>query len=493
MLTRRVLIAGAIAGAARAAGAVTVERSLYPAPRPAELWRRAIPTPEELIDGAALGGRVGYAVADARSGELLEARSGLYGMPPASVAKTITCAYGLARLGPGFRFRTRLLAGGPVTAGRLDGDLWLVGGGDPMLVTDDLDAMAAGLAEAGITEVTGRLRVAVGALPAIPEIDPEQPDHVGYNPAVGALNLNFNRVHFEWERTGDTYAIRMDARSETLRPAVTRQRMQVEDRRGPVYTYELRDGIERWTVARAALGDAGSRWLPVRQPALYTAEVLQLLARERGIVLRDPEIGGEPPAGAPVLAEHVSAPLEEILGGMMQWSVNITAEAVGLMATRRAGAPGDSLADSATEMNAWAHRRLGTRRLSFVDHSGLGEDSRVRPVDMVRALVATGSEGQVRSLMKPVIMRDVAGNPVYDHPVSVVGKTGTLNFVSGLSGFATAPSGRDLAFAVFCADLPRRQALSEDEMERPDGGRSYNGRAKALQQALIERWAALYA
>ena len=71
-------------------------------------------------------------------------------------------------------------------------------------------------------------------------------------------------------------------------------------------------------------------------------------------------------------------------------------------------------------------------------------------------------------------------------------KTGTLNFVSGLAGFVDTRDGRQMVFAIFCADLPRRDALSRAEMERPEGGAAWNRRAKGLQQDLIERWAVLY-
>ncbi|MBF9030504.1 D-alanyl-D-alanine carboxypeptidase/D-alanyl-D-alanine-endopeptidase [Rhodobacterales bacterium HKCCE3408] len=492
MVSRRFFLAATVAGLARAATAGAPGTSLLPSQRPDGLWRQAAPTVEQLLEEAGLGGRVGFAVADARTGELLEVRAPLYGMPPASVAKSVTCAYALDRLGPGYRFRTRLLAAGPVTNGRLDGDLWLVGGGDPVLVTDDLNDMARQLAEIGLREVTGQLRIAAGPLPGIHEIDPEQPPHVGYNPAVGDLNLNFNRVHFEWTRTGNGYDVSMDARSESIRPAVTRQRMRVEDRQGPVYTYSEAEGREDWTVARGALGESGARWLPVRNPALYTAEVLQVLCRSRGLVLEGPEQGGAPPEDARVMAEHVSEPLEDILGGMMEWSTNITAEAVGLLATRAGGTEPESLAHSAAAMTEWMKARLGARNPHFVDHSGLGEASRIPPGDMVRALVSLGADGLVRRLMKTIPMRDDEGNLVPDHPISVVAKTGTLNFVSCLAGYAETPGGRDLAFGIFCADLPRRQALTEAEMERPPGGRSYSGRARRLQQQLIERWALVY-
>ena len=79
-----------------------------------------------------------------------------------------------------------------------------------------------------------------------------------------------------------------------------------------------------------------------------------------------------------------------------------------------------------------------------------------------------------------------------NHPLKVAAKTGTLNFVSGLGGYVTTPGGRDLAFAIFAADLPRRAGLAPGDRERPAGGREWTARARAMQSRLIERWAAAY-
>jgi hypothetical protein len=66
----------------------------------------------EVIADAGLPGRVGCAVADAATGEMLEVFNALYPLPPASVAKAVTTAYGLDRMGPGYRFRTTLVTDG---------------------------------------------------------------------------------------------------------------------------------------------------------------------------------------------------------------------------------------------------------------------------------------------------------------------------------------------------------------------------------------------
>lgn len=467
--------------------------SLRPMLRPASLLAQTVPAVSDLVAEAALGGRVGFAVADAVTGAILEARDPLFPLPPASVTKAVTCRYALERLGADYRFRTRIMAHGAIADGRLTGDLWLVGSGDPTIDTDALAAMAASLRAQGLTEVTGRLMIADGALPAIFEIDPAQLPHVGYNPAISGLNLNYNRVHFEWARQAGDYSVTLDARSETLRPPVAIARMRIAGRTVPTYTYDQIDGRDHWTVARGALGERGSRWLPVRRPSAYAAEVFATLARAAGI--RFAEIGVAPtaPPDAAMILVHESAPLADILRDMMRWSTNLTAEVVGLLATKAGGDSPRDLAQSAGAMSAWMRARLSARQASFVDHSGLGDQSRLRPHDMVAALVAAGPEGDLRAMMRTHAMRDDRDRPIAAHPIAVVAKTGTLNFVSSLAGYATLPSGRDVAFAIFCADTARRDALTEAERERPEGARPYNQRAKRLQQRLIERWGALYA
>jgi D-alanyl-D-alanine carboxypeptidase/D-alanyl-D-alanine-endopeptidase (penicillin-binding protein 4) len=268
--------------------------------------------------------------------------------------------------------------------------------------------------------------------------------------------------------------------------------MRIEDRAGPVYTYDDIEGRDHWTVARGALGDRGARWLPVRRPTDYVGEVFQTIARNHGLTFRGVERSPSVPETALVLVEHVSEPLEDILRGMMRWSTNLTAEVVGLLATQTGGERPMTLADSGAAMSGWMRDSLGARQAMFVDHSGLGDQSRLRASDMVAALVSAGPNGLLRRLMRDIPMRDAGGNPIANHPVEVVAKTGTLNFVSSLAGYARIPRGRDVAFAIFCGDVERRAALSEAERERPPGARGYNARAKALQQQLIERWAVMY-
>ena len=446
---------------------------------------------DALIAAARLGGTVGYVVADARTGSVLEAANAATGLPPASVAKTLTTLYALETLGPGYRFATRLIATGPVQGGRIAGDLVLAGGGDPTLSTDRLAAMASALKARGITGVAGRFLVFGGALPAIERICRDQPDQVGYNPAISGLNLNFNRVYFEWRRGESGYDISLDARSELYRPAVQMATMQIANRTAPLYTYAAADGVDSWSVAGSALGNEGSRWLPVRQPALYTGQAFRGLAGAQGITLSAPEVSRTAPRGD-VLVTDQSEPLTEVLRDMLRFSTNMTAEIVGLTASAKRGGAVSSLAASARRMADWLAAAHGLRGLNLVDHSGLGAASRVSPAAMAQALVVAGKSGALRALMRDYPARDAAGNAVEIPGLGISAKTGTLNFVSALAGYVSTPGQTELVFAVFCADPARRDRVPMGEREAPEGGPAWTKRARTLQQGLITRWVAVY-
>jgi D-alanyl-D-alanine carboxypeptidase/D-alanyl-D-alanine-endopeptidase (penicillin-binding protein 4) len=491
MVSRRFVLGGVLAGLATPGFA----EGLLSSPRPVRrVSTTAVPgksAPEAggLIEAAKLGGIVGYAVADAQSGKILEAINPGEPLPPASTAKAVTALFALERLGSGHRFATRVLATGPVRGGVLDGDLILSGTGDPELDTDKLGDLAARLAATGIRQVRGAYLVHDAALPAIPRISDDQPDHVGYNPAIAGLNLNYNRVHFEWKRGQNGFGVAMDARGERFAPSVKLSRMEVVRRESPLFTYRERSGTEEWTVASEALGKGGSRWLPVRNPGAYVGEVFQTLARAQGIELPEAKRINSLPQGTQSLAEWLSDPLPDVLRRMLRWSTNLTAEVVGLTASGAGG-----LRASAGAMSDWARTRLGANG-RFVDHSGLGGESRISPEQMVQALVSAQST-PVGKAFKPVLrnlgMRDGDGESI-ESSVTVLGKTGTLNFVSALVGYVQPPSGRELAFAIFCADQARRERIPMAQREQPEGGKAWTKRARRLQGQLISRWTGLYA
>ncbi|MGP9788410.1 D-alanyl-D-alanine carboxypeptidase/D-alanyl-D-alanine endopeptidase [Roseinatronobacter sp. NSM] len=477
------LLVGGGALCAVPACAEAPERSRRPQQRPAQ-------PADRIVSRAGLGGDLSYAVMDMASGNLLEGRGGNTPLPPASVVKTLTGLYALDVLGGAYQFRTRLMTSAPVSDGVLRGDLVLAGGGDPVLGTDDLARMAADLRAAGVQRVEGRFLVWGGALPFVEQIANDQAPQAGYNATVSGLNLNFNRVHFGWTRAGSDYTVTMDGRSDRHRPAVQMARMQVVNRGSPLYTHTRAQAQDVWTVARGALGNSGSRWLPVRHPELYAGEVLRALAATQGVTLPAPQVTQSQPGGQ-VLVEHRSKVLTEVVRDTLRFSTNITAEALGLMASTvlAGGAAPRSLVASAAQMSDWARARYGMSSARLVDHSGLGAASRVSMVDLCNMFRRAGQDGILRGLLREHPLRDANGNIMSNPGIDVRAKTGTLYFVSALGGYVAAPGGRNLAFAMCSADLSRRAQVAGGDLDRPDGTAAWARTARVMQQDLLFRWA----
>ena len=482
MLTRRALLAGMSASVPLTAYGQTPERP------PARAGRVTPPSSlESIFEASGLGRNSGCVLVDLQSGRVLERHNPDLARPPASVTKTMTALYAQAKLGNDYRFETTLVATGPISGGTLQGDLYLVGGGDPTLDTDGLNTLVSQAKAAGIRQISGRFYVASSALPLIEAIDPGQPIQVGYNPGLSGLNLNYNRVYFEWKRQSGQYSLTMDARSTKVRPRVASATMSLSQRRSPVYGYEHRGGVERWSVAQGALGRGGGRWLPVRDPATYGADVFQMLAGAQGIRLPQAQKRDRAAQGH-VIAQVQSEDLRNIERSMLKYSTNLTAEVLGLSATKAAGGRAGSLRASAQAMGRWVVQQSQQSRPNLFNHSGLTDRSRITAKEMALFLAKQSSRNGLAGILKETGLENGRGDGVELPNIKVFAKSGTLNFTRGLAGYIEQDGRQRYAFAIFSADMAARRAAPANE-ERPAGARRWRGLAKGQEKALVYRWA----
>ena len=476
-LTRRAALSTALAALGSSAFAVAPLNSLRPVARPA-----ASP---DILGGAAavirsfsLTGQVSCALMDPKNGRLLDAYLPETELPPASVTKALTAAYGLQKLGRDFQFITGLSLQGRVVNGVLVGDIILTGSADPTLHTDDLVNFAKALQKTGIQRVKGRLVIADNGFPYQREIDSSQLPQANYNPAIAGVNLNLNRVQFEWARhAGGGYDLSMSAPGRIYRPQIPSIGMRVEERAAPSYAYQHAPEREQWSVQRAVLGKDGGRWLPARNPRRYAGEAFQAICAQMGMELPSPTIveGQIPDAVMAVdIAQKESRPYYDIAKSMLKLSTNLTAEVIGLTAS---GAP--TLRQSALALSqfAQAHGMRG----AVVDHSGLSDQSRLTAGGLAMFMAWHHRNG-LADLLKPKILRH-KGKPMDGVDLRV--KTGTLNFVSSLSGYLTY-KGKSLGFAILTADMARREQVKGSE--NPRGAKGWEARSRTLQYAILRDW-----
>lgn len=118
-----------------------------------------------LADSALSNSIIGLEIYDITSDSVIYALNADKLLSPASNLKLFTTAAALEMLGPDYRFRTRFLFTGDIDEkGRLDGDLIIAGGGDPLIsgrfrdsITEVLFLWADSLIEKGIRDIKGNI------------------------------------------------------------------------------------------------------------------------------------------------------------------------------------------------------------------------------------------------------------------------------------------------------------------------------------------------
>ncbi|MEM6669583.1 MAG: D-alanyl-D-alanine carboxypeptidase/D-alanyl-D-alanine-endopeptidase [Pseudomonadota bacterium] len=451
------------------------------------------PLPQEPASGES-----GYALIDIKTGKMLEQRLAAQAFIPASVSKTPTALYALDALGPDYTFKTRVYAVGSIVNGVLKGDLYLVGSGDPVLDTSELYELAQAVAAKGIRKIDGVLLYDATALPFAEQIEPTQPVHAAYNPSISGLNLNFNRVLLKWERQKDkSYEVGLFAHSsrkvieaETVAASVVPKDLKPKN----VIAYQRLAGeAESWKVARKILTRRGSRWLPVQRPARYVAATFKALLQEVGVEAPREMLADVVPSGAMLIAEHESMPLKRILRGMLKYSTNLTAEAVGMQASRELGLSALSFHRSGAEMTKFMLARYGLtpQTTLFANHSGLASKSRISPGDMAQLMATVGADDAgfeaASWLLSRYKVRKLGG-------AEIRAKTGTMYFARGLSGLIACDSGKRLAFASFTNDIAKREKLDRTadpaSTDKPRGGSYWLKRAQNIERQLLRNWVA---
>lgn len=114
---------------------------------------------DSILGGEEMLGRIqlGLAVWDLEADSSLYERGPKQMLRPASTEKLYTAITALDRLGGSYQLGTRMCYTGTIADRTLTGDLWLVGGFDPMATSDDIRAFAESLRQMGVDTIRGRI------------------------------------------------------------------------------------------------------------------------------------------------------------------------------------------------------------------------------------------------------------------------------------------------------------------------------------------------
>ena len=171
-----------------------------PPPVAAALARQRVPESAVALWVQPLGGR----------GALLSHQPDR-AMNPASVMKLVTSFAAFDVLGPTHTWKTRVFADAVPQQGVVEGNLYIVGEGDPAFSLERLWRLLRGLRAQGVGEVRGNLVLDRSAWP-LPAFDPMAFDgrgHRPYNTGADALLMNFAALKLSFVPGGDGHPPRL--------------------------------------------------------------------------------------------------------------------------------------------------------------------------------------------------------------------------------------------------------------------------------------------
>lgn len=355
--------------------------------------------------------QLGLLVVDPKTGDTLYSRNAGKLFMPASNQKIITSAVALAQLGPDYRYHTVIAKRGSVKDSVLNGDLIVIGRGDPTMsdrvygsAAKEMAAIADSIRAHGIRRVSGSLRQGGNAFPDSIYGYGWEWDDIGGESGAPVDELLYNEGMVQ-------RGVRIDGR-DTVVSVATRTP-------GYVYLGALYGALTQRGVAVDGLVNLTSDSLTTPYDTVYVV---------------------------------TSPPLREILKHFLKPSQNQIGEA--LLKTIGLEKTGIGSADAGSEVVTTQLAQWGVDSTSVVvyDGSGLSRHDLVSPETIVKVLVAmqkdtafnvyydafpiAGVDGTIRNRMK--------GTPAENN---LRGKTGTIEFVRSLSGYVDTAENERLVFS----------------------------------------------
>jgi D-alanyl-D-alanine carboxypeptidase/D-alanyl-D-alanine-endopeptidase (penicillin-binding protein 4) len=433
--------------------------------------------------GALSRAYVGIEVVQLSDGQVLYARNSERLLVPASNMKLFTTALALSKLGADYRLTTQIGSQVPIDAvGTLPGDLELVGGGDPSLSGREypyrnhaapaaiysfsaIEELADQLIARGLKRIDGNVVGDDSRYVWEPQPGGWSSDSAAreYGAPVSALILHDNTFALMLhpaDRVGDLVRLTLAPPFENF--AIDNRVLTVDRGERKVEFYRSASGRELHVWGTISKRDPGfAQALAIGDPALYAAEVLRDALLRRGVTIRGtavaehrfPDEASSPPPQLDVLlAEHRSPPLLDLLQVVDKVSQNLHAEIM-LREVAVASGHAGSVAAGLEAMNDFL-AGIGITKADhqFTDGSGLSRATLVTPAAIAK-LLAYMNQSKYRDQwvdLLPIGGEDgTLGFRFAEHPEArnIHAKTGTLDHVRALSGYADTPGHGRVAFS----------------------------------------------
>jgi D-alanyl-D-alanine carboxypeptidase/D-alanyl-D-alanine-endopeptidase (penicillin-binding protein 4) len=409
----------------------------------------------QLAGAAALrGAHVGVLAVDTRTGAPLYARRADDEFQPASTFKLVVGSAALDRLGEDQRFRTS-------AALTRSGALIVHGGGDALLTSADIDALAVAAVRAGVRRIRGPLVIDASRYDRSPYAPGWTWDDFTYDyaakPSALALEKDVVHVHVAPGKVAGAPArwsvdppVALVTSSVVTLPRGSATTADVDP--SPNGRLHLSGGIALGSVPHSI--DAA-----VADPQAYVAKAVVARLRAHGVDVRPIAVprGFRIDQPQKTFWSRYSLPLSQMLPKFWIPSDNFIGEMLlKEIGYRSRGAPGTTAKGIAYEEHWLASFGIDPSTLTLADGCGMSQYDRITPRDLVTILQHDWN-GPYRAIVLDALpiggargtIEGISGTPAAGR---VFAKTGSMMHVRGLAGYLATMHHGSVTFAFSVDD-----------------------------------------
>jgi len=416
-------------------------------------------------------------IVSAPGGTTVYALNETKGFVPASLSKIVTGAGVIDALLPTYQFHTQVFVDGTQTGTDLKGNVYLKGGGDPAFVSEKMWFLVNEFYRENIRHIDGKI-VVDDTLFDDQAFDSSREDvrvERAYDAPVGAMSFNWNSVSFfirPGSKAGEPAKVWVDPPNEYIK--LKSKVMTTSGVTSLDSNREVKDGFEEVTVTgKIAVGGKEQHiYKNITSPALFSGYHFKEFLKQRGITVSGGVQKGVVPQGARLAADCPSEPLSKILVDMAKFSNNYVAEMLTKdLAAIKLGTPA-KLSDGVAQLKEFL-KKVGVPadQAVFSNPSGLTRNNVLSPLQFLTVLRYV--QNQFALFPEFVQALPIAGvDGTLEHRFHGTGaerwvraKTGLLEGVTGLAGYAGRGNGDVLTFAFLYnggADGARVRAVFDE-------------------------------
>ncbi len=406
---------------------------------------------------------VGVQIVSLESGEIVYERNPDLTLNPASNTKLITSAAALIELTPQFRFQTRVYTKARVSKGTLQGDLYLKGRGDPLLSYEALLTLAQDVYNSGIKRISGNIIGDDSYFDEEREFSGWHDFKQAYSGKISALSLNKNSLQLQIKparRSGvapevilnpPTSYVKVKNKAVTLSAnKVYASFLPTKEEKPKEETLVVQGKISRKSRYRVSAS------IHVKNPTLFATTAFKDALEQMGVqVDGEAETTSRLPEKSRRIATHYSEPLSAIICESNKSSDNFVAEQLlKTLGAQKIGAPGTTEKGLQVVQKFLAELQIPPEAYVLENGSGLSRNNRLSPEQIVTLLSYMYENFEVRSeYLASLAIAGVDGTlhrRLKDTQAErrLRAKTGAINKVSCLSGYAASRENEIFAFSI---------------------------------------------